>query len=128
MGPKGRYYITDHHHFTRALLEEKTPLVAVFVIADLEGLAKGEFWSFLDNNDWCHAYDGDGHRCALTDIPKNLTELVDDPFRSLVGELIRAGGCAKNPAPFFEISMVKPIFCVAVSKSSSSKRTSEPPW
>jgi hypothetical protein len=28
--------------------------------------------------------------------------LVDDPFRSLVGELIRAGGCAKSSHPFFE--------------------------
>jgi hypothetical protein len=102
VGPKGRYYIVDHHHFTRALLEEKAPLVAVYVVADLEGLAKKEFWTFLDNSDWCHAYDADGRRCALEDIPKTLTELVDDPFRSLVGELIRAGGCAKNPAPFFE--------------------------
>jgi hypothetical protein len=28
--------------------------------------------------------------------------LLDDPFRSLVGELIRAGGCAKSHVPFFE--------------------------
>jgi len=102
LGPKGRYYIVDHHHFTKALLEEKAPLVALYVVADLEGLGKSEFWAFLDNSDWCHAYDADGRRCALDDIPKNLTDLVDDPFRSLVGELIRAGGCAKNPAPFFE--------------------------
>ena len=102
VGPKGRYYIIDHHHFTKALLDEKAPLVAVYVVADLDGLGKNEFWAFLDNSDWCHAYDADGARCALTDIPKNLTELVDDPFRSLVAELIRAGGCARNPAPFFD--------------------------
>jgi hypothetical protein len=102
VGPKGHYYIIDHHHFTKALLDEKVSLVGVFVVADLEGLRKDEFWTFLDNNDWCHAYDGSGVRCALADIPKTLTELADDPFRSLVGELIRAGGCAKNPAPFFE--------------------------
>ena len=28
--------------------------------------------------------------------------MADDPYRSLVGELVRAGGCAKNKAPFFE--------------------------
>jgi len=28
--------------------------------------------------------------------------LTDDPFRSLVAELIRAGGCAKSNTPFFE--------------------------
>jgi hypothetical protein len=76
--------------------------VAVYVLADLERLEKEEFWTFLDNSDWCHAYDGEGERRALADIPKRLTDLADDPFRSLVGELIRAGGCAKVAAPFFE--------------------------
>ena len=102
VGPKGHTYIVDHHHFTKALLDEKAALVAVYLVADLGKLAKEEFWTFLDNNDWCHAYDADGKRCALSDIPKKLSELADDPFRSLVGELIRAGGCAKTGAPFFE--------------------------
>ena len=102
VGPKGRYFIVDHHHFAKALLDEKATLIAVYIVADLEGLAKDEFWTYLDNSDWCHAYDADGKRCALADIPKSLTELTDDPFRSLVGALIRAGGCAKNSTPFFE--------------------------
>jgi hypothetical protein len=102
VGPKGRYFIVDHHHFARALLEEKAPLVAVYVVDDLQGLAKDEFWTFLDNSDWCHAYDSNGRRRDLSDIPKSLADLADDPFRSLVGELIRAGGCAKGTTPFFE--------------------------
>lgn len=102
LGPKGRYYIVDHHHFTKALLDEKAPLVGVYVVADLESLAKDEFWTFLDNSDWCHAYDAKGNRCDLSDIPDSLSKLDDDPFRSLVGELIRAGGCAKSSTPFFE--------------------------
>ncbi len=102
LGPKGQSYIVDHHHFTKALLDEKAPLVAVYIVADLQDLAKDEFWTFLDNSDWCHAYDADGKRCELSDIPNSLTKLADDPFRSLVGELIRAGGCAKSSTPFFE--------------------------
>ena len=102
VGPKSRLYIVDHHHFTRALLEEKASLVAVYIVADLEHLAKDEFWTFLDNSDWCHAYDAAGARCALTDIPKRMSDLADDPFRSLAGELIRAGGCAKSHVPFSE--------------------------
>ena len=102
VGPKGRTYIVDHHHFTKALLDEKAALVAVYLVADLHKFSKEEFWTFLDNNDWCHAYDADGKRCALSDIPKKLSDLADDPFRSLVGELIRAGGCAKTGAPFYE--------------------------
>ena len=102
LGPKERTYIVDHHHFTKALLEEKAATVGVYIQADLSHLAKAEFWAFLDNSDWCHAYDADGKRCALSDIPKSLSDLVDDPFRSLVAELIRAGGCAKSSQPFFE--------------------------
>ena len=102
IGPKTQYFIVDHHHFTRALLEEKAPLVAIYVIDDLQNLAKDEFFTFLDNSDWCHAYDADGKRCELSDIPKSLGDLTDDPYRSLVGELIRAGGFAKNSKPFFE--------------------------
>jgi hypothetical protein len=102
VGPKGRHYIVDHHHFTRALLEENAPLIAVYIVADLGNLAKDEFWTFLDNSDWCHAYDAKGERCALSDIPKSLSDMTDDPFRSLAGELIRAGGCAKSSKPFSE--------------------------
>ena len=102
VGPKGRLYIVDHHHFTKALLEEKAKTIAVYIIADLGGLAKKEFWTFLDNSDWCHAYDEKGERRALDDIPRRLAGLADDPYRSLVGALIRAGGCAKSSKPFFE--------------------------
>ena len=102
LGPKKRPFIVDHHHFARALLEEGAPLVGVYVLTDLSNLPKDEFWTFLDNSDWCHAYDRHGRRCELNDIPAKLLSLEDDPYRSLVGELIRAGGCAKTNQPFFE--------------------------
>ena len=102
IGRKGRPYIVDHHHFTKALLDEGAGMVAVYIVADLGHLPDDEFWTFLDNSDWCHAYDAAGARCALTDIPKRMSDLADDPFRSLAGELIRAGGCAKSHVPFSE--------------------------
>jgi hypothetical protein len=33
------------------------------------------------------------------DIPKSVSALVDDPFRSLAGELRRVGGFAKDTTP-----------------------------
>jgi hypothetical protein len=36
------------------------------------------------------------------DIPKSVSDLVDDPFRSLAGELRRLGGSAKDTTPFSE--------------------------
>ena len=35
LGPKGRYYVIDHHHLARALHEEGVKDVAVTVIANL---------------------------------------------------------------------------------------------
>ena len=102
VGPKNRHFIVDHHHFTKAMIDEKVSLIAVFVIANLADLDKDEFWTVLDNRAWCHAYDAKGQRRSLADIPKSLTDLADDPYRSLAGELIRAGGCAKNSVPFSE--------------------------
>lgn len=101
-GPGNVPYIVDHHHFARALLEEKTGDVAVYLLADLSHLPKSEFWTFLDNSSWCHPYDRKGRRCELADIPKHLSKLEDDPFRSLVGGLVRGGKIAKTNKPFFE--------------------------
>ncbi|MDP9096362.1 MAG: chromosome partitioning protein ParB [Pseudomonadota bacterium] len=102
IGPKNRHFIVDHHHFTKAMIDEKVALIAVFVVANLANLDKDEFWTVLDNRAWCHAYNAKGQRRELSDIPKSLKALTDDPYRSLAGELIRAGGCAKNNVPFSE--------------------------
>jgi hypothetical protein len=49
-----------------------------------------------------HPYDAEGHRRDYSEIPKRITDLVDDPFRSLAGELRRMGGFAKDTTPFSE--------------------------
>lgn len=101
-GPKERNYIVDHHHLGRALLEEGVDQVMVTVVADLRRLEKDEFWSFLDNRGWMHPFDSQGRRCSASELPKSVADLVDDPFRSLAGELRRVGGFAKDTTPFSE--------------------------
>lgn len=101
-GPKSRHYVVDHHHLCRALLEEGVADILVNVIADLRTLKKGEFWIYLDNRDWCHAYDSTGARRDFADIPTSIAKMSDDPYRSLAGELRRAGGFAKDITPFSE--------------------------
>jgi hypothetical protein len=49
-----------------------------------------------------HPFDDKGRRRHYKDIPKSVRDLVDDPFRSLAGELRRAGGFAKDTTPFSE--------------------------
>jgi hypothetical protein len=101
-GPKDNVYVVDHHHLARALHDEGVKEVAITVMADLSHLAKAEFWSFCDNRAWCHPYDAEGERRGYDDIPKHVQDLADDPFRSLAGELRRAGGFSKETTPFSE--------------------------
>jgi hypothetical protein len=101
-GPKERLYLIDHHHLARALHEAGVEHVAVTVVADLARLDRSAFFTFLDHRGWLHPYDARGRRCAWDDLPKDVAGLADDPFRSLAGELRRAGGFAKDTTPFSE--------------------------
>ncbi|HXX94915.1 MAG TPA: ParB-like protein [Planctomycetota bacterium] len=101
-GPKERHYVIDHHHLSRALMEEGQRDVLVSVVSDLRALDRESFWVVLDLRGWCHPYDADGRRRGFDDIPKSVADLVDDPYRSLAGELRRAGGFAKDTTPFSE--------------------------
>ena len=101
-GPKQRYYIIDHHHLALALHKEGMEHVLVTVISDLHQLELDAFWVFLDHHGWVYPYDANGRRRDFSDIPKSVTGLKDDPFRSLAGELRRAGGFAKDATPYSE--------------------------
>ncbi len=102
VGPKDRHYIIDHHHLCRALHEEGVKDVAVTVVAKLNKLEREAFWVVLDNRGWMHPFDREGRRRGYEDLPKSIADVEDDPFRSLAGELRRAGGFAKDTTPFSE--------------------------
>ena len=102
LGPDQRHYVVDHHHLARALHEEKVEDILVTVIGDLSMVERDAFWGVMDNKRWVYPYDAKGERRDFKDLPKSITELKDDPFRSLAGELRRSGGFAKDTTPFSE--------------------------
>jgi len=102
LGPKDRHYVIDHHHLARALHEEGVKKIAVTVVGNLSMLERDAFWVVLDNRNWMHPFDKEGRRLDYKHIPQSIDDLVDDPFRSLSGELRRAGGFAKDTTPFSE--------------------------
>jgi hypothetical protein len=102
LGPGDRHYVIDHHHLARALYEERVKNVLVTVVAKLTRLEIDAFWFVLDNHNWMHPFDDQGRRRGYKDIPKSVTGLIDDPFRSLADELRRVGGFAKDTTPFSE--------------------------
>jgi hypothetical protein len=102
LGPKDRHYVIDHHHLARALNDEGVKDVLISVVANLSKLEPDSFWFVLDNRNWMHPFDDNGKRHHYADFPKQVSDLIDDPFRSLAGELRRAGGFAKDTTPFSE--------------------------
>jgi hypothetical protein len=102
LGPGDHPYVIDHHHLARALHDEGVDKIATTVVANLSRLDKDAFWIFLDNRGWMHPFDDKGKRRGYDDLPRSIEGLVDDPFRSLAGELRRAGGFAKDTTPFSE--------------------------
>lgn len=102
LGPDQRYYIVDHHHFGLALLQEEVKSVPLLLLKDLSFVEPLTFWKVMSFNQWVHPYDAHGARRSYDAIPKRITDLQDDPYRSLAGFLRRAGGYAKDVTPYSE--------------------------
>jgi hypothetical protein len=102
LGPRGRSYIVDHHHLGLALHEEAVERVKLMVLDDLSYLVPTIFWRVMEQRNWVHPFDAGGKRRPYSDIPARITDLADDPHRSLAGMLRSAGGFAKDAAPFAE--------------------------
>jgi hypothetical protein len=102
LGPGNNFWLIDHHHLARALLDEGVEQVLVSVVAKLSHLPKKRFFAFMDSHNWLHPYGAAGKRCSWDDLPRHVGKMADDPYRSLAGEVRIAGGYAKNEAPYSE--------------------------
>lgn len=102
VGPSRRLYLIDNHHLALSLHEEGIKHVLTNVLADLAHLPKKRFWTVMERFGWSHPFDAKGKRQPASTIPKSLTDLKDDPYRSLAGEVRRCGGYAKTPLPYAE--------------------------
>ena len=123
-GPGGKYYIVDHHHFGLALLEEGVKMARLMLLKDLSWLDPSKFWRVMDHHQWVHPYDSMGVRREFLAVPLQLTQLQDDPYRSLAGEVRRAGGFAKDVTPFSEFlwaDFYRNKIAVAVIENDFSK-------
>ncbi len=104
-GPHGRLFITDHHHFGLALLKEGAVQGYGRLEADFSTLDARAFWAEMSARDWVYPYDEDGSRHPYEDIPARLTDLTDNPWRSLSRAVRDEGGWDKDreaDVPFVE--------------------------
>ncbi len=111
LGPNARQYLIDRHHLTHALHDEGIGELTVSVVANLSTLSFDDFWTSLESQNWTHPYDEQGQRRCHNDMPATIDDLQDDPFRSLAGAVKRAGGYAKDEAPFSEFRWADFLRC-----------------
>lgn len=128
LGPGGHYYIVDHHHLGVALLEQGIDEVFVAVLDEMTWLEPLVFWRTMEFRAWSHPYDHRGMRRDYRDMPQRLSQLEDDPYRSLAGLVRNAGGFAKDEAPFVEFlwaDFFRPRVAVRVIKKDPRRATRE---
>jgi hypothetical protein len=102
IGIKRHFFIIDHHHLGLALIEERVNHVWIAVQDDLSWLAPEVFWRVMEFRAWAHPFDAHGRRQPCAQIPRHLTKLHDDPYRSFANRVRGAGGYAKSIAPYAE--------------------------
>lgn len=102
LGPNAEPFIVDHHHLGMALHQVGEKKVRLLVLKDFSMLEGEMFWRIMEFHQWVHPFDEKGKRVSFSKIPKNVSQLKDDPYRSLAGCVRVRGGYAKDTAPFSE--------------------------
>ncbi len=104
MGPEGKAYVIDHHHLGLALIREKHVSAPMVVEADYSHLPEDKFWEKMQQMRYVHPFDSKGVEKPYSDIPKSLTAMEDDPYRSLASYVREEGGFKKVRTPFAEFA------------------------
>lgn len=117
LGPDGRMYLTDHHHMGLALQRlsdlweagdggagENPFRSCCFGVhrdySEQPSMSLKEFYKALEAEGLCHPFGGEGQR--IERLPTSLSQLVDDPYRSLSGLARKAGAYDKTDEAYLE--------------------------
>jgi hypothetical protein len=104
IGPGGVPYLTDGHHLSLALLKAKiATTVDARVEANWRELKPDEFWKKMKLTEKVYLYDNRGKGpLEPAQLPKKVTDMSDDPYRSLAWAVKERGGIKKSPISFSE--------------------------
>jgi hypothetical protein len=103
-GPDGDYYVTDHHHFIRAMIEADRDVTKfkINIIADWKDLDPVQFWMKMRQKKYLYPFDNGKEIAAPNELPTKFEDLTDDPFRGLAYLIREAGGFEKTDEYFAE--------------------------
>ncbi|GAB4817864.1 hypothetical protein N2152v2_004910 [Parachlorella kessleri] len=98
-------YMVDHHHLACALLKNQVEQGYYTIKEDWSSLGEQEFWDRMKAAAYLWLFD-EGRPLTLQQLvqrlPKDVTGLRDDPFRSLAAFVRYRGGYEKVWVPFSE--------------------------
>lgn len=84
VGPHHAFFMTDHHHLARALLEAGVDHMNLDIQGDDSGLSETEFWAKMEATQHVYLYDENGRGPLSTgQLPSTVALLADDVYRSL---------------------------------------------
>lgn len=101
LGPNGQIYMIDHHHFTLAASQAGYDEVYFHIVADFSTFSVQEFWHEMKAKAWVYLKIN-GQRITEYMLPRFITGLQDDPYRSLAGKVRQKEGYNKTEIPFVE--------------------------
>jgi hypothetical protein len=98
-GPGEALFITDHHHGADAWRLAERPF-ALCEIADRAPFSsEPQFWSDLIKDNLVRLADADGKSISPEQLPGDLAQLPDDPYRSLAWRLRKNDGFCRSIMP-----------------------------
>lgn len=136
-GPGGTLFITDHHHLLRILWDLRLDYTYCRIEKDYANLSVAAFWKQMDEQKLVYPVDAEGVRHSWRDLPRNIGEVGDDPYRSLAGFVHYRCGFGESEEPFAEFrwgeyfrrlvprELVEKDFDAAVAKGIELARSEE---
>jgi hypothetical protein len=104
LGPADKTYVIDHHHLALALIREDFHNAPMQIEADFSRLPIRRFWTRMQRRKFVHPINARGKKEPVADLPKDLSDLKNDPYRALAGFVREAGGYRKTVTPFEEFA------------------------
>ncbi|HXH31477.1 MAG TPA: ParB/Srx family N-terminal domain-containing protein [Bacteriovoracaceae bacterium] len=107
VGPDGKMYVIDHHHFLCVCYHLGIKKVYVETVKDLStsDLGYSKFWKWMNStrNTYPYCQFGEGPRLSLY-LPKDIKGLADDPYRSLAWFVRKSGAFENSDKNFAEFT------------------------
>lgn len=105
IGPGNTLYMVDHHHTMLALLRSgRAQTCDARILANYSNLTMPEFWKQMEKKKWVYLKNGQGQPITPSQIPSTLTDMGNDPYRALAGQVRDEGGYRKTDIPFADFA------------------------